>query len=101
MTDTLYRWVKASDKRPEIWYASGGKASKRLNLIVQGYPSIGRYLKKEDSESFEIIAEDNKRTVFEKESFHLILWLEPLPSPGDNQSLEEACGICKRRLDDI
>lgn len=100
MKDQLYRLVKASEQVPDIWYASGGKASKRLNLIVHGYPSIGRYLKENGQESFEIIAEDNQRTVFEKESFHLIEWLEPVPTPshGDNQYLEQVAEEIRTRL---
>jgi hypothetical protein len=72
------KWILASEEVPGIWYAHGS-ASKRLNLLLHGeYPNTGRYFKENNREYFEL----SDKTIFEKESFHLIQWLDRSPSPS-------------------
>lgn len=95
------RWVKASERLPEIWKCHGS-ASEKVPIKLYGeFFHVGRIVKNGGRIKFEILDGKNP-TDFESESFHLIEWLdESIPTLTIQQALEVWEDACKDLLKDI
>ncbi len=82
------KWIKASDRLPEIWVYSG-VFSKTLNLKIHGkHPKVGRFVI-QDKPFFEV-NDESVSTIFYENEFHLVEWLDETKDTSREELFEEA-----------
>lgn len=86
MTDTLYRAVKFSDRQPTDKKIEGGTLSANGPYFCNMLDNVVALCQWRNGKFYTIEEVDGK--IIENETKEVIEWLEPIPSPGDNQSLE-------------